>query len=85
MFPWFREPPGREVFGGARIPGPMAGMLSMSCSACGRTVFAADAGGLAAGVRRHVEAVCPGTSEPVSPAVLEAMRRLRGEAAVAVS
>ena len=61
----------------------MAGMISMSCSACGHTIMAADAIGLAAGVRRHVESVC--AAEPVSPAFLAAVRRLRGEVAVAVS
>jgi hypothetical protein len=54
-------------------------MLAMSCAACGHTIFAADAGSLATGVRRHVEAVCRG-AEAVSPAFREAMRRLRGEA-----
>jgi hypothetical protein len=57
----------------------MAGMLTMSCSACGHTIFAADPGALASGVRRHVELVCSGVSEPASPAFLAAVRRIRGE------
>lgn len=57
----------------------MATMVSMSCSACGHTVFAADAASLAAGVRRHVERVCSGAAEPASPAFLAAVRRIRGE------
>lgn len=52
----------------------------MSCSACGHTIFAADAGSLAAGVRRHVETVCTTVARPATPAFLEAVRRIRGEA-----
>jgi hypothetical protein len=55
-------------------------MLTMSCSACGHRITAADAAGLSTGVRRHVEAVCSGAAEPASPAFLAAVRRIRAEA-----
>ena len=62
----------------------MPSMLSMSCSACGHTITAAEVGGLTAGVRRHVEAVCSaGHAEAASPAFLAAMRRLHIEAVAA--